>query len=69
MTDISTPEKARRFVARWDPRLLGKTATYVETSAGKHIEFETMTDEDAIWVAEQLRGLELLGKMGRGRTQ
>jgi hypothetical protein len=68
MTGISTPKKARDFIAKWAPRLLGKTATYVDTSAGKHIEFETMTDEDAIWVAEQLRGMEMIGKMGRGRA-
>jgi hypothetical protein len=56
--NIDTPEGARRYVADWAPRLLGKTATYVQTNQDRLIHFRTMSDDDAIWVAHQLKAME-----------
>lgn len=68
MADLSTSEKVREYVARWAPRLIGKMATFVETSEGRRIEFATMSNEDALWVAEQLRQMELMGTMHKGKS-
>ena len=62
--DIDDPEQARRYVADFAPRLLGKEATYVRTNSARLIHFRTMTDEDACWVALLLWELE---QMTRGR--
>lgn len=56
--DNGGPEQARKYVAEWAPRLLGKTATYIVTSSNRLIHFATMSDEDAMWVAGQLRAME-----------
>jgi hypothetical protein len=69
MMDISKPNEARRYVAQWGPRLLGKDTTFVETSSGRSIYFDNMTDEDAVWVARQLYEMELMGKAPRSRAQ
>ena len=63
------PETARQYVANFK-HVLGKEATYVETSTGRRIEFSTMTDEDAIWVAQQLQDMELqAARRGRKTRQ
>jgi hypothetical protein len=58
MNDNFTPETARKYVAEWSPRLLGKEATYVRTSGGRLIHFKTMSDDDALWVAQQFQSME-----------
>ncbi len=57
--DLSDHKSARAYIKAWAPRLLGKTATYVQTSGDRLIHFNTMSDEDAIWVAKQFREMEL----------
>jgi hypothetical protein len=57
--NIDDPEQARRYVADFAPRLLGKEATYVRTNAARLIHFKTMSDDDACWVASQLWDMEL----------
>ncbi len=57
--DLSDQKSARAYIKAWAPRLLGKTATYVQTSGDRLIHFNTMSDEDAIWVAKQFREMEL----------
>ena len=69
MTDISKPNEARRYVAQWGHKLLGKNVTFVETSSGRSIYFDSMTDDDAVWVARQLYEMELMGKAPRARAQ
>ena len=51
------PETARQYVRNFK-HVLGREATYVETPEGRRIDFATMTDEDAIWVATQLQEME-----------
>ena len=60
MADLNDPVQARLYVKEWAPRLLGKgkTAAYVQTSGDRLIHFKTMSDEDAIWVARQLKRME-----------
>jgi hypothetical protein len=57
--DNGGAEQARKYVSEWAPRLLGKEATYVTTSNNRLIHFSTMSDDDAIWVATQLRSMEI----------
>lgn len=56
--DIDNPEEARRYVADFAPRLLGKEATYVRTNTARLIHFRTMSDDDACWVARQFWAME-----------
>ena len=59
--------EARKYIADFK-HILGKEASYVETSSGRRIEFATMDDEDAVWVAAQLRGMETeAARRGRHR--
>ena len=63
------PETARQYVRNFK-HILGKEATFVETSSGRRIEFATMTDEDAIWVAGQLQDMERqAAQRGRGKRR
>jgi hypothetical protein len=55
--DIDDPADARTYVAAFGPRLLGKRATYVETNQ-RRIEFASMSDADACWVASLLWEME-----------
>ena len=56
--NLNTPAGARRYVHTWASRLLGQEATYVTTSENRLIHFKTMSDEDALWVAQQLKEME-----------
>ena len=64
---ISNADAARKYIADFK-HILGKEASYVVTSSGRRIEFATMDDEDAVWVANQLRGFEIEAAR-RGRHQ
>jgi hypothetical protein len=58
---------ARKYVNDFK-HILGRDVSFVETSMHRTIHFDTMTDEDAIWVAEQLREIELeAAQRSRGR--
>jgi hypothetical protein len=54
---MSSAADARKYIADFK-HILGKEASYVETSSGRRIEFATMDDDDAVWVAQQLRAME-----------
>lgn len=60
--DIDDPAQARAYVDEWAPRLLGKEATYVTTSANRLIHFRTMSDDDARWVAREFWAMEQRGR-------
>jgi hypothetical protein len=53
--DLMTAQQARDFVNCFAPVYLGKEASYVTSTGGRLIHFNTMTDEDAIWVAKQFK--------------
>ena len=55
--DIDDPADARAYIKTWAPRLLGKKADHVQTNQ-RRIDFATMSDDDACWVAGQLWGME-----------
>lgn len=65
--DLDDPADARNYIKTFGPRLLGKHATFVETNQ-RRIEFASMNDEDACWVATQLWEMEQKGSSnGRHR--
>lgn len=61
--DLDDPTDARNYVQTFAPRLLGKVADHVQTNQ-RRIDFATMSDEDACWVATQLWQME---QKARGR--
>lgn len=54
-TVISDPKKARAYIKQFC-KDFGKEITYVDTPS-RRIEFEVMTDEDAIFVANELQNM------------
>jgi hypothetical protein len=59
--DLSDPADARTYIKTWAPRLLGKMADHVQTNT-RRIEFATMSDGDACWVAGELWAMEQKGR-------
>ena len=56
--NLHDPAVARQYIKDFK-HILGREASYVETSSGRRIEFATMDDADAVFVANQLRSMEL----------
>lgn len=55
-----TPQEARDYISRFH-LVIGKESpiTFVETSAGRRIDFATMSDEDAVQVAQMMQDMEI----------
>jgi len=62
--DLDDPADARTYIKTWGPRLLGKKADMVETNT-RTIRFDSMSDEDACWVASQLWAIEQKARRAR----
>lgn len=58
MSAFTDPVAARTYIRDFK-HILGKDVSYVETSSGRRIELATMDDIDAVWVANQLRAMEI----------
>jgi uncharacterized Zn finger protein len=56
--NLHDPAVARKYITDFK-HILGREASYIETSSGRRIDFATMDDVDAVWVANQLRSMEL----------
>lgn len=50
--DLRKVADCRYYIEHWDH--LPEKPTFVETSDGRRIDFATMTDDDAIFVANEL---------------
>ncbi len=59
--DLSNPEQARKYVADFK-YILGKEASYAVTSSDRIIHFANMSDDDAVFVANELRAMEIEAK-------
>jgi hypothetical protein len=57
--DLTSQESIRAYIKEWAPRLLGKEVTYVRTSGDRLIHFRNMSDEDAEFIANELRAMEM----------
>jgi hypothetical protein len=66
--DIDDPADARTYIATFGPRLLGRRVTFVDTVSldgqRRRIEFATMTDADACFVARELWDMEQRARRG-----
>lgn len=58
MRTFKDPVEARTYIRDFK-HILGKDVTFVETNVGRRIDFETMDDVDAVWIAIQLQAMEL----------
>lgn len=55
--NLDDPITARKYISNFK-YILGREATYVTTNEGRLIHFRNMNDEDACFVAHQLRHIE-----------
>lgn len=55
--DLDDAADARTYIATWGPRLLGRKVTFVKTNT-RTIQFATMSDDDAKFVAQHLWQME-----------
>ena len=68
MSNFEDPAAARKYIADFK-HILGKEASFVETSSGRRIDFATMDDTDAVWVAHQLRAMEIEAARRGGKSK
>lgn len=65
-TLIEDAKEARKYIDDFI-KSFGRDISYIETSKGRKIEFETMDNSDAIWVANQFQSMVSEADMNRKR--